>query len=161
MDNRRPNGTRDRRRQRPKSITIRNEDKLSRAEKREMLRLGSWRPKLPANRGECMTGPRPCPHVSCKHHMHSDVDPDTGSLKVNFPELAPWAIAHSCALDLSDMGGLTLEETGHAMNLTLERVRQIEVLALRKMRRRMTPEMIAELLAHCNELARSRGEWVP
>jgi hypothetical protein len=39
----------------------------------------------------------------------------------------------SCALDLADHGGITLEAAGIAMNLTRERVRQMESKALRKL----------------------------
>jgi len=36
----------------------------------------------------------------------------------------------SCALDVADRGGATLEEVGALINVTRERVRQIEVMAL-------------------------------
>ena len=38
------------------------------------------------------------------------------------------------ALDLSEKGGMTLEDVGHIMNLTRERVRQVEVAGLEKLR---------------------------
>ena len=43
--------------------------------------LESSRPKL---RSECATGPRPCLFVSCKYHLYLDVNPRTGSVKLNF-----------------------------------------------------------------------------
>lgn len=73
---------------------------------------------------------RPCPWVSCKHHNYLDVDPDTGSIILNFPDLEPWEISHTCSLDVAALGGVTLDEVGLIMNLTRERIRQIEIRAL-------------------------------
>jgi hypothetical protein len=39
----------------------------------------------------------------------------------------------TCALDIADRGGTTLEEVGAIMNLTRERIRQVEVKALAKL----------------------------
>ena len=86
----------------------------------------------PATREDCLNGPRPCPFVGCKHHLYLDVSRH-GSIKVNFPDLEPWELAESCALDVADRGGLTLDEVGVVMNLTRERIRQVEVKALAKM----------------------------
>lgn len=86
----------------------------------------------PKNRSECRDGLRPCPFVSCKHHLYLDVSPRTQSLVVNFPDLAPEDMPadESCALDVADAGGATLEKVGDVMNLTRERVRQLEVRVL-------------------------------
>ena len=78
-------------------------------------------------------GPRPCPYVSCKHHLYIDVSPRTGAIKLNFPDLEVWGMAESCALDVADRGGTTLEDVGAIMNLTRERIRQVEVKALAKL----------------------------
>lgn len=90
-----------------------------------------WRPN---HRRDCKVVARPCPHVSCKHHLYLDVLPETGSIKLNFPELEPWELEQSCALDLADRGEHTLDEVGICMNLTRERVRQIESAAFAKLR---------------------------
>lgn len=89
-------------------------------------------PRIPATRGECQWGFRPCPFVSCKHHLYLDVSPRTGAIKLNFPDLEVWELPESCALDVADRHGATLEDVGAIMNLTRERVRQIEVRALTK-----------------------------
>lgn len=83
----------------------------------------------PRTRAECADGPRPCPYVSCQYHLFLDVA-ENGNIKLNFPDIEPDQLAHSCSLDVADRGGATLEEVAALMNLTRERIRQIEVLAL-------------------------------
>jgi hypothetical protein len=87
----------------------------------------------PRARGECVDGPRPCPYVSCQHHLYLDVSPRTGAIKLNFPDLEVWEMNETCALDVADRGGTTLEDVGAIMNLTRERIRQVEVKALAKL----------------------------
>jgi hypothetical protein len=87
----------------------------------------------PRTREECAGGPRPCPYVSCKHHLYIDVSPRTGAIKLNFPDIEVWDMGESCALDVADRGGTTLEDVGAIMNLTRERIRQVEVKALAKL----------------------------
>lgn len=93
----------------------------------------------PRTRAECPTGP--CPWVSCKHHLYLDVSPTTGAIKINFPGREPWEIADSCSLDVADPhrvgegDGVTLEEVGELLNITRERVRQVESGALVQLRR--------------------------
>ncbi len=89
-----------------------------------------WRP---ASRGDCADMERPCPFVSCKYHLYIDVHPVRGSIKVNFPDLEVWEMTDTCALDIADRGGITLEEVGEIMNLTRERVRQVETQGLAKL----------------------------
>ncbi len=88
----------------------------------------------PRSRAECATGPRPCMFISCKHHLYLDVNPATGSIKLNFPDREVWELAETCALDVADRGGITLEEVGTIMNLTRERIRQVETRGLLKLR---------------------------
>jgi hypothetical protein len=90
----------------------------------------SERPKM---RVECVEGSRPCPFVSCQHHLYLDVSPRTGAIKLNFPDLEVWEMTETCALDVADRGGTTLEEVGAIMNLTRERIRQVEVKGLAKL----------------------------
>jgi hypothetical protein len=87
----------------------------------------------PQARAECANGARPCPFVSCKHHLYLDVSARTGAIKLNFPDLEVWEMTETCALDIADRGGTTLEEVGAIMNLTRERIRQVEVKGLAKM----------------------------
>ena len=111
----------------PKRLT-RDERRLS-----ELLVYPSdvERPKC---REECATMPRPCPFVSCSHHLYLDVNPQTGAIKLNFPHLEVWEMAETCSLDVADRGGITLEEVGAILNLTRERIRQVEVRGLGKIK---------------------------
>ena len=126
-------GGRRRRRSRARARTI----SIRRLSKTE-LNLGRmmypeeqyWRPQ---SRGECADMERPCPFVSCKYHLYIDVHPVRGSIKVNFPDLEVWEMTDTCALDIADRGGITLEEVGEIMNLTRERVRQVETQGLSKL----------------------------
>ena len=106
---------------------------------KEELRIGALlypTPDVPRpqTRGECMHDERPCPWVSCKHHLYLDVNPDTGSIKINFPDVEVWDMKETCALDVAERNGITLEEVGEIMNLTRERVRQVEVRGLLKLK---------------------------
>jgi len=138
-----------RRRTRPRSKTI-----AMKRLTREELRVGAaMYPPVdiprPETRAECREEMRPCPWVACKHHLYLDINPETGSIKINFPDLEPWDLQHTCALDVAERGGITLEEVGEIMNLTRERIRQVEVRGLLKLKMGSPSpdELGAELLA--------------
>jgi hypothetical protein len=124
-----------RRRTRPRSKTI-----AMKRLTREELRVGAlmYPPVMdvqrPTTREECRGEARPCPWVACKHHLYLDINPETGSIKITFPDLEPWELKHTCALDVAERGGITLEEVGEIMNLTRERIRQVEVRGLLKLK---------------------------
>lgn len=125
-------GRQRRSRLRPKTIAGK---RLTRAEIQEGLTLlDDMFHERPKTRADCVSGPRPCPFVSCKYHLYLDVKEETQSIKLNFPHLEVWELEHSCALDVSEQGGLTLEDVGHILNLTRERVRQVEVTGLGKLK---------------------------
>lgn len=127
----------------------------------------------PKTRGDCMTGPRPCPWLACRYHTAIDVHPETGAIKEIFPHLriveepeGPGlemleAYHGTCALDICDRedggngghdglleltavavsgrpignrNGLTIEETGAKLNLSIERARQIGAQAMQDVR---------------------------
>jgi hypothetical protein len=94
------------------------------------LEAGMERPRT---RAECKEAPRPCPHVSCRHHLYLDVNPHTGTIKLNFPDLEVWELGVSCALDVADLGGTAIEQVSELLNVTRERIRQIETQALEKL----------------------------
>jgi len=95
----------------------------------------------PRTRADCVSSPRPCLFVACKHHLYLDVNPETGSVKLNFPDKEIWELDETCALDVADKGGITLEEVGAIMNLTRERIRQVETRGLLKLREATEGEM--------------------
>ena len=141
-----------RRRTRPRSKTI-----AMKRLTREELRVGAMMyPPVdiprPTTRAECREEMRPCPWVACKHHLYLDINPETGSIKINFPDLEPWDLQNTCALDVAERGGITLEEVGEIMNLTRERIRQVEVRGLLKLKMGSPSpdELGAELLAEKN-----------
>ena len=84
----------------------------------------------PRSRAECKNEPRPCPYVSCRYHLYLDVSPRTGSIKLNFPDLEVWELGETCALDVAERGGVTVEHLGAMLNVTRERIRQLEIRAL-------------------------------
>ena len=88
----------------------------------------------PRTRAECAGHTGPCPWVACKHHLYLDINPVSGSIKLNFPDLEPWELEDSCALDVAERGASTLEEVGRVTNLTRERIRQLEVRGLFKLK---------------------------
>lgn len=98
----------------------------------------------PRTRGDCAGGIRPCPYVACKWNLYLDVG-RSGSIKLNFPDLEPEQLGETCALDVADRGGLPLEQVGDLMNMTRERVRQIEEMALMRLKE------MRELAAHVED----------
>jgi hypothetical protein len=137
--------TREQRRSRRKRVVRARTISVKRMTKRE-LELGRMLyPETgyykPRRREECIGGERPCPYVSCKHHLYLDVSPRTGAIKLNVPDLEVWEMNETCALDVADRGGTTLEDVGAIMNLTRERIRQVEVRALAKL------EALREMMA--------------
>jgi hypothetical protein len=94
---------------------------------------------VPRTRSECeCSDVRPCPFVRCKYNLLIDVS-DSGTIRYNFPA---WDAPDSCALDVAEYDGCTLEEVGRLMNITRERVRQIEEAAITKL------NFAAEQLGH-------------
>ena len=102
----------------------------------------------PQTRGDCAQGERPCPFVSCRHHLYLDVFVRTGAIKLNFPDLEVWEMVESCTLDVADRGGTTLEDAADLMNVTRERIRQIEVTALARLE---STDVVAAFHGHLSE----------
>jgi len=92
----------------------------------------------PLVRGDCLAGgsnaSRPCPWVSCAYHLALDVSEDSGNIKLTFPGVEVEDMVHTCSLDLADTDGATLDEIGAAQNISRERVRQIELVAIAHLR---------------------------
>lgn len=125
---------------------------------------------LPATRGDCESGPRPCPYVSCRHHLLID-SMRGGGFKILFPDLVDIdpetqevldvrleEMPATCALDVADQGGVILEVVAHLLNCVRERVRQIEANALSRIGRSRAGE---KLRSYCDDDAepRDRGRF--
>lgn len=100
---------------------------LSATEKRERTRLALFAPdgwQRPTVRAQCEAGPRPCPWVSCRHHLALDVTVD-GAIVLSplgeFDELP-----ETCSLDVAKRGRHTLAQIAAVLGITRERARQIE-----------------------------------
>lgn len=102
-------------------------------------------PARPRTRGECIDGPRPCPHVTCVHHLLLDVSAD-GSILLNDGDQRMGSRAFSprcgedlderaihrletmpatCALDVADEGGHGDDEVGAYLGVTPRRIRML------------------------------------
>lgn len=91
--------------------------------------------KRPKMRSECKGGLRPCPWVTCRHHMiwYYVYEKGKGEAGKNLSKksddkIAELAISLSetCTLDVTDRGEVTLEVIGDLLGITRERVRQLQ-----------------------------------
>ncbi len=118
-------------------ITSRN--RLLRAEVHEKENgTDDGKRRLPLTRAGCADVPRPCPHVGCRHHLYLDVKPGSG-LVLNHPGREPDDLDErlSCSLDIAERGALNLDEIGVLLNVSRERIRQLEDLAHQHLRTRL------------------------
>lgn len=140
--------TREQRRSRRKREVRKHTISVKRMTKRELQLGAALYPERvegrPCTRGECDDVPRPCPFVGCRFNLYLDVSPKNGAIILNFPDLEPDQMTESCALDVADRGGDTLENVGAYMNVTRERIRQLEVRALDRLHRRGRLRLIQE-----------------
>lgn len=120
----------------------------------------------PKARSECERSERPCPWVSCRFHLALDGTGKEGSVKLNFPNLKRGdelpeidfdSMVETCALDVADRTAVTLEEIGVFMNITRERVRQCQEVALAKLEKQgvlnklLNPQGIANPTGRCEK----------
>ena len=63
------------------------------------------------------------------------MNPETGSIKLNYPDREPWELEHPCSLRVAADGEHSLEDVGILLSITREAVRQTEATALVKLRR--------------------------
>jgi len=114
-----------------------SQKRLARDARLDRKRLGPKEPPVeaqrPKTRGDCFGGERPCPFVGCRYHTYLDITP-AGSLVINRPDVDVAELKASCSLDIADAGPQTLEATGAVMNVTRERMRQLEAATLEKVR---------------------------
>ncbi len=89
----------------------------------------------PKTRAECKNMEGPCPYVGCKYNLYLDINKNNGSIKFNFPDLEFDELEETCALNIIEKGETTLEDIGKHMNLTRERVRQIQDNVIEKLKK--------------------------
>ena len=108
---------------------------------------------LPRTRGDCPKG-RPCWHLLCKHNLLCDLHPyDEKSDRYRVDRRLVEALAdgeypiipHSCVLDIAARGGITHEEVADVMGVSLERARQLEESAIKKLRSSALRRYVSEV----------------
>lgn len=90
--------------------------------RREALGNDLLRPRVWS---DCETFTGVCGYASCKWHLAYDVNPQTGSLKENFPGVSFDEMPETCALRVAARGGMDMEATAKLLHTSRERVRQI------------------------------------
>ncbi len=86
----------------------------------------------PKTRADCGAVMRPCHFLSCRFNLTLEVTSARSIQSMDLDEFVE--VEASCALDVADRGGITLEEVGSLLGVTRERVRQIEEIALARVR---------------------------
>jgi len=117
-----------------RSVSLRELKRELRRERSLSPELARWEDERPTTRGACRDGPRPCPWIACRYHLFLEVSSRTGSLRLNVPGREVWELEETCALDVAERGPATLEQIGQLLDLTRERVRQLERLSLIRLR---------------------------
>lgn len=92
-------------------------------------------PGVPATRADCANVPRPCPYVSCSHHLwlrlQSEQPGNPKAGKQGTTTFRP-SSSQSCALDVAEKGA-TIEEIAEMLGMHHSRVRQIAEGAIMKL----------------------------
>lgn len=92
----------------------------------EELRINIYK----ITRGACRKLGGPCPHTVCRFNLTTERRDNRGAKS---PHLPLPVVHETCALEAAEHGGMTLEEIASRLSLTRERVRQIELGALKKL----------------------------
>jgi hypothetical protein len=96
----------------------------------------TMRAGVPKTRAECRGAARPCPHVSCRHHLwlrlqqEQPGNPQQG--RQGATTMRP-ATMETCSLDVAERGGQTFEQIGALLGVHPTRARQIYEVAMLKL----------------------------
>ena len=82
----------------------------------------------PNKRGDCVNNARPCPWVSCRHHLGVEIQ-KSGAVRET-------GASETCSLDVADRGEHTLEEVGVILGMSRQAVQQFERRALARLKDR-------------------------
>jgi hypothetical protein len=112
------------------------------------------------DRADCRGGPRPCPLVSCPSNNYLSRT-SSGAAKLTWPNLEPWEVPPklSCAEDMIERGPVLVKTIAKALNMTDERVRQVYVDGIEKLRNHQNREELRDALVYMmNVRARLSGD---
>lgn len=87
----------------------------------------------PKRAAECKETARPCPWVSCEHHLYLSVTP-MGAIRFHHPDREPWELEETCALDVEERGGVTLEQAGSFAGMSVSGAKRIQRAFLTRLR---------------------------
>ena len=92
--------------------------------------------------------------------MMIEVNQKTGGMKVHIlvEDLIEGKAENTCCLDLAWYGGMTLEQVGQIMNVTRERIRQIESKAMKRIRNLNKIKTVAEEMHEMSALRYSEHD---
>jgi len=87
----------------------------------------------PRTRGDCVDGPRPCPWVTCRHHLLLDIGRDGRLLKARaFDEANEYELLEAmldmpetCALDVAERNGASAAEVANLLGLKHDAVDEV------------------------------------
>ena len=104
----------------------------------EPVHLPLLHEERPRTRADCVGQPRPCPWVSCRHHLFLEVNESSGALRLNRPGLQVDQLEETCALDVAEKvrqrgEQASLEEIARLLGVSQERIRQIERTAMQSL----------------------------
>lgn len=82
---------------------------------------------------------RPCIFSLCRHNLYIDLrhGGKDGRAVIQSPDGTLNSMRATCALDVAEHGGLTLDAVGSLLGVTRERIRQIEAEAMLRFKRSM------------------------
>ena len=76
----------------------------------------------PKTRADCVGGIRPCPWVSCRHHLFLEVDHRGREVRTNPVAEDPLDLPQTCSLDVAEQGGVLMEEVADLLGVSRQRV---------------------------------------
>ncbi len=72
-----------------------------------------------------------CPYVGCRLHLYTDVNPESGELRITRPALEPWELPDTCAIDVAMRGTHSYDQIAFHLGVVERQARQIGADAMR------------------------------